>query len=235
MADIFDHAVLCNKCGKKMKKLVVERSGFKMRALECPECGQRTYHPSDMEEFNKYSQLQKQNFQVKLRRVGNSYTVSIPKELIDFFEGFEEAGEAKAEDPFEGMHKRMKENMEHMNRMVTLALEHANKLSLNFGKEGGGNANYDRTREINKNGMQGIVREKSETKPINIPGGKGFVSRKIKVIRMLGNKEVSGHALKSNFRTSKNSKNFQDAKNPRRFLSMTKEKPKMEKEFGEEN
>ena len=84
--DIFDHAVLCNKCGKKMKKLVVERSGFKMRALECPNCGGRTYHPSDMEEFNKYSQLQKQNFQVKLRKVGNSYTVSIPKELIDFFE-----------------------------------------------------------------------------------------------------------------------------------------------------
>ena len=57
-----------------------------MRAMECQECGGRIYHPSDIEEFNKYSQLQKQNFQVKLRRVGNSYTVSIPKELINFFE-----------------------------------------------------------------------------------------------------------------------------------------------------
>ncbi|MBU2523255.1 MAG: hypothetical protein KKE23_03120 [Nanoarchaeota archaeon] len=188
MADIFDHAVLCNKCGKKMKKLMVERSGFRMRALECPNCGGRTYHPSDMEEFNKYSQLQKQNFQVKLRRVGNSYTVSIPKELIDFFEDAAdaaEAAEAETEDPFEGMHKSMKENMEHMNRMVTLALEHANKLSLNFGtEERGGNGNYDRTRQINKNGVRGVVREKSETKPINLPGGKGFVSKKMKIIKM---------------------------------------------------
>jgi len=180
--DIFDQTILCNKCGKKMKKIVVERSGFKMRALECPECGQRTYHPSDVEEYNKYCQLQKQNFQVKLRRVGNSYTVSIPKELIDFFE---EAAEAETKDPFEGMHRSMKENMEHMNRMVTLALEHANKLSLNFGNsEKGKDANYDRTKEINRNGMHGIVREKSETR--QLPGGKGFVSRKMKIIRMTG-------------------------------------------------
>jgi len=193
MADIFDHAVLCNKCGKKMKKLVVERSGFRMRALECPNCGQRTYHPSDMEEFNKYSQLQKQNFQVKLRRVGNSYTVSIPKELIDFFEDAAEAAEQEAEqeaqDPFQGMQKRMKENMEHMNRMVTLALEHANKLSLNFGGEEKNqnqgqnqNRNYDRTRQISQNGMHGVIREKSETR--NLPGGKGVVSRKMRIIKM---------------------------------------------------
>ncbi len=172
MTDIFDHAILCNKCGKKMKKLVVERSGFRMRAMECPECGGRIYHPSDMEEFNKYSQLQKQNFQVKLRRVGNSYTVSIPKELIDFFDDVER--------PEMDIHQRMKEQMENMNKMVTLALEHANKLSLSFGNEG----NYDRTQEFDRNGARGIVREKSETRPINFPGGKGFVSRKIKVIRM---------------------------------------------------
>lgn len=171
MADIFDNVILCNKCGKKMKKLVVERSGFKIRALECQQCGGRTYHPSDIEEFNKYSQLQKQNFQVKLRRVGNSYTVSIPKELIDFFE------EAETADPFEGIHKKMNDDM---NQMVTLALKHANQLSLSFGKEG----NYDRTQEFNKGGAHAVVREKSETKPLNFPGGKGFVSRKVKVIRM---------------------------------------------------
>ena len=185
MTDIFDHDVLCNKCGKKMKKMVVERSGFKMRAMECPECGGRIYHPSDMEEFNKYSQLQKQNFQVKLRRVGNSYTVSIPKELIDFFD-------EAAESPFEGMHKKMNEDMDKMmNQMVTLALQHANQLSLSFGKGG----NYDQTREINRNGMHGVVREKSETKPLNVPGGKGFVSRKVKVIRMTRQPKEKGPRL----------------------------------------
>lgn len=178
MADIFDHEVLCKKCNKKMRKLVVERSGFKIRALECPGCGQRTYHPTDMEEFNKYQQLQKQNFQVKLRKVGNSYTVSIPRELINFFE------EAECEDPFERMHNSMKEQMERMSRMVTLALQEGNKLSLDFGMPKKENQNYDRTREINKNGVKGFVREKSETRPINGPHGKGFVSRKMKIIKM---------------------------------------------------
>jgi len=182
MADIFDNVILCSKCGKKMKKITVERSGFKMRALECPGCGQRTYHPTDLDEFNKYSQLRNQNFQVKLRRVGNSYTVSIPKELIDFFEDFERPDMRPEMD----MQKRMKEQMEHMNRMVTLALEHSNKLSLSFGNKG----NYDQTREINRNGMHGIVREKSETKPLNFPGGKGFVSRKMKVVRMTSNQKA---------------------------------------------
>lgn len=178
MADIFDHEILCNKCGKKMKKIVAERSGFKIRAFECPGCGSRVYHPSDMEEFNKYSQLKNQNFQVKLRRVGNSYTVSIPKELINFLEA--ESDEHERQDPFERMHRKMNDDMEMMNRMVTLALEQANRLSLSFGNEKEGN--YDQTREFNKNDMQGVVREKSETKQIN--GGKGFVSRKIKVFRM---------------------------------------------------
>ena len=176
MADIFDHEILCSKCGKKMKKIIAERSGFRIRALECPGCGSRAYHPSDLEEFNRYSQLRNQNFQVKLRRVGNSYTVSIPRELINFLES--ETEENQNHNPFERMHGKMNEDMDIMNKMVTLALEHANRLSLSFGD------NYDRTKEFNKNGMHGVVREKSETKPINFPGGKGFVSRKVKVIRM---------------------------------------------------
>ena len=155
-----------------MKKIVVDRSGFRLRALECPECGQRTYHPSDIEELNKFNQLKNQNFKVKLRLVGNSYAVSIPREIVDFFRETEEEG-----NEMQNIHEKME-------RMVTLALEQANKLSLSFSE-----GNYDHVHETQNKGVHTIVREKSETKPLNINGGKGFVSRKVKVVRITKEKE----------------------------------------------
>lgn len=184
--DIFDNVVLCNKCEKKMKKLLVERNGFKMRALECPNCGQRTYHPSDLEEFSRFNQLKGQNFKVKLRQVGNSFAVSIPRELLNFFVEAEEEREREMRRPemrrnemggAHEMHEHLHENME---RMVTLALEQANKLSLSFGPGG----NYDKTKEYVHGDTRTVMREKSETKPLNINGGKGFISRRVKVVRM---------------------------------------------------
>jgi hypothetical protein len=161
-----------------MKKIAVERNGFKLRALECPECGQRTYHPADIEELNKFNQLKNQNFKVKLRQVGNSYAVSIPHEIVDFLRAAAEEGNEKNErNEFQNLHEKME-------RMVTLAMEQVNKLSLSFSE-----GNYDRVQESHDKGVHTIVREKAETKPVNINGGKGFVSRKIKVVRMTKEKE----------------------------------------------
>lgn len=169
--DIFDHSVLCKKCDTKMRKIDVERAGFKIRALECPNCGQRTYHPSDMEEYNKFNKLKNQNFKVKLRQVGNSYTVSIPREILDFFR---EREEERSE--FDKMH-------ESMERMVTLAMDRMNRLSLNFEDlDFGEKGNYDRVKESNEKGVHRVVREKSETRALK--GGKGFVSRKMKIVRI---------------------------------------------------
>ncbi|MFC1686224.1 hypothetical protein ACFLZZ_04375 [Nanoarchaeota archaeon] len=153
-----------------MKKIDVERSGFRIRALECPNCGSRTYHPSDMEEYNKFNKLKNQSFKVKLRQVGNSYAVSIPREILDFFR---EQEEEKSE--IDKMHERME-------RMVTLAMDKMNRLSLSFGDEFSEGEDYDRVHESKDKGVHKVVREKSETKPIK--GGKGFMSRKIKVVKI---------------------------------------------------
>ena len=177
--DLFEHTILCNKCNRKMKKVMVEKNGFKIRALECPECGQRTYHPSDIEEFNRFSQLKNQNFKVKLRQVGNSYAVSIPHEIVDFLREAAEEGNEKNE--VQNIHQNLHEKME---RMVTLAMEQVNKISLSFSE-----GNYDTIQESHDKGVHTIVREKAETKPLNVNGGKGFVSRKIKVVRMTKEKE----------------------------------------------
>ena len=121
MTDIFDEIVTCVKCGKKMNKVMIDRNGFKMRALECKKCGKYIYHPADVEEYKKFQELKQRPFNVKLRMVGNSYTVSIPREIIQLEQD---------------MHKEMAKQMERMNKMVKLMLEEPGKLSLFFNEPG---------------------------------------------------------------------------------------------------
>ena len=82
--DIFDHIVLCNKCNTKTKKNNALLEGFQVRTLECNKCNEIIYHPRDLKEFENFKSLKSREFNVKLRMVGNSFCVSIPKELIDF-------------------------------------------------------------------------------------------------------------------------------------------------------
>ena len=110
MADIFDNAILCRKCNKRMKKAKVVKSGFIFRAVVCPGCGEKIIHPSDEQEYYKFKNLKNKEFRVKMRLVGNSYTVSIPKEIVLF----------------------MREQEKIMNDMARLCMEDIGKLSVNF-------------------------------------------------------------------------------------------------------
>jgi len=112
MADLFDNVVLCKKCNIKMKHAELIRNGFKMRALLCERCGNKIIHPADESEYNQFLNLRHKVFKVKMRLVGNSYAVSIPKEIVDF------------------MHEQEKM----FNDMVSLAFNDARKLSLMFGE-----------------------------------------------------------------------------------------------------
>jgi hypothetical protein len=84
MTDLFDEIVMCSGCGRRMTKVMVLKNGFQIRALQCEKCNKRIYHPEDIEEYKKFTQLKHRPFAVKLRMVGNSYTVSIPREIVDF-------------------------------------------------------------------------------------------------------------------------------------------------------
>jgi len=120
MADLFDEIIVCSNCGKKMSKVAVEKNGFRMRAFQCERCSKRIYHPSDVEEYKRFQGLRQRPFAVKLRMVGNSYTVSIPREIIDLEKN---------------MHKEMERQMENMNKIVRLMLEEPGRLSLFFNTE----------------------------------------------------------------------------------------------------
>lgn len=114
MADIFDNTILCNKCGKKMQKAKVLKNNFILRAMACSDekCNEKIIHPVDEQEYNKFINLKNKEFHVKMRLVGNSYAVSIPKEIVSFMNAQEKI----------------------MNDMVRLCFEDLNKLSLSFSK-----------------------------------------------------------------------------------------------------
>ena len=112
MKDIFDCVVLCDKCGKRTSKSYVIKDGFKIRTLECNNCREKVYHPMDVEKYNKFNKLKGKNFSVKIRLIGNSFCVSIPKEIIEF---------RKSEKEF--------------NEIVSLSMEDPERLSLYFSKK----------------------------------------------------------------------------------------------------
>ena len=112
MADIFDNTILCNKCESKMKRLDFYKKGFLFRAVVCPKCGEKIIHPVDKSNYEKFVNLKNKQFNVKMRLVGNSYAVSIPREIVSFMEKQEKM----------------------MNDMVKLCFEDFGRVSLNFGE-----------------------------------------------------------------------------------------------------
>jgi len=108
--DIFDNTILCGKCNSKMQKGQIVKNGFVFRIMTCPKCGEKLVHPVDEQEYHKFTDLKNKEFKVKMRMVGNSYAVSIPKEIVSF------------------MHEQEKI----MNDMVRLCFEDFGRLSLNF-------------------------------------------------------------------------------------------------------
>lgn len=120
MNDIYETKIVCPDCDRDTKKDFVVKEGFKIRTWKCPECGKVWPHPSDMKEYEDFNKLKQREFNVKLRMVGNSYAVSIPREIIQFEEEF----------------MRVTQEMEReFERMVRLCLEEPGKLSLFFNRE----------------------------------------------------------------------------------------------------
>jgi hypothetical protein len=113
MTDIFDNIILCKECGVKMKPISIIKNGFTLRAVSCEKCSKKIVHPKDEQEYNDFARLRDKTFRVKMRIVGNSYAVSIPKEIVNF----------------------MREQEKIMNDMVRLCFDDCKKLSLMFGEE----------------------------------------------------------------------------------------------------
>jgi len=93
-----------------MQPELISKNGFNLRSLKCVKCREMILHPVDKQEYDEFMRLKKKDFEVKMRMVGNSYSVSIPREIVDF----------------------MKEQEKMINDMVKLNFEEAGRLSLMF-------------------------------------------------------------------------------------------------------
>jgi len=93
-----------------MKPNLITRNGFNLRTVKCENCGKSVIHPEDKREYEEFIRLKQKEYNVKMRMVGNSYAVSIPREIVDF----------------------MQEQESMMNNMVKLCFEEAGRISLDF-------------------------------------------------------------------------------------------------------
>jgi phage FluMu protein Com len=108
--DLFENTILCKNCNKKMQPATIEKNSFHIRAVKCPNCRNQILHPEDLKEYDDFQNLKKKQFKVKLRFIGNSYAVSIPREIVNF----------------------MNEQEKKMNEMVNMCMEDFGRISLNF-------------------------------------------------------------------------------------------------------
>lgn len=129
MTDIFDAKILCKKCNLQMKPIIVDMNGLELRAVECPHCHDKIIHPADLNGMEQFKDLKEKKFNVKLRMVGNSHAISIPKEIIDF------------------MNERHRETKTEMDDMVSLWFDDFDTLKLSFdddlSEDEEGDVNYD--------------------------------------------------------------------------------------------
>jgi len=131
--DIFDNAILCRKCNKVMKPGLISRNGFNLRMIKCDKCGEIIVHPADKREYEEFMRLKQKEFEVKMRMVGNSYAVSIPREIVDF----------------------MKDSENMINNMVKLSFQEAGRLSLMFNTP-----EMNENQANNQNVQQRVVKSK---------------------------------------------------------------------------
>ena len=111
-----------------MEKVNIAKNGFLLRAVICPKCKEKAVHPGDEQEYHRFINLRNKEFHVKMRLVGNSYAVSIPKEIVSF----------------------MQEQEKVMDDMVRLCFEDLGRLTLSF-NEHNDNKVYNEQKKEKKN------------------------------------------------------------------------------------
>jgi hypothetical protein len=133
MTDIFNNKILCGKCEVQMKPINIAKNGFVLRAVMCPKCNSKVIHPKDEQEYKNFIELKKKQFNVKMRYVGNSYAVSIPKEIVNF------------------LHEQEKI----LDDMVRLSFEEFGRISLNFGRDSKcAERDQEREKELSKDKLK---------------------------------------------------------------------------------
>jgi len=119
-----------------MRPEVIEKKGMRVRLVACKKCGVEVIHPSDQAALEQYGALKGKTFTVKLRMVGNSHAVSIPKEIVRFINDTHKQMERDMDNTMrrQGVKQGSSEDLSMMNHMVKLCFEDFGRLSMRFGE-----------------------------------------------------------------------------------------------------
>lgn len=143
MNDIFDAMISCRKCNILMAKIEIAKDGIRVRAVECPKCRMRIIHPEDKNKLEHFKDLKGRTFSVKLRMVGNSHAISIPKEIVEFMHAQE---------------SEMNKVKRHFDSMVKLCFEDFGRLRVDFFNDDGEDEDEDEN-EDEEEDMHNVVHE----------------------------------------------------------------------------
>jgi len=73
-------------CGGKTKKVQTTWKGFPVRAWKCERCNEEIFHPLDAQRALAIGKaIKNKEFDVKIRKVGKSLTMTIPRRLAEMF------------------------------------------------------------------------------------------------------------------------------------------------------
>lgn len=109
-----------------MRNELISKNGFNLRVKKCDKCDEILVHPGDRKEYEEFMRLKKKEYEVKMRMVGNSYAVSIPREIVDF----------------------MREQEKMMDDMVRLSFDRVGRISLAFNTNEEGDSHVVSAREV---------------------------------------------------------------------------------------
>ncbi len=83
--DNLDKIQITCSCGGKTKKIKTTWKNIPIRAWKCIKCGEEIFHPLDADNAMKIAKaIENKEFSVKVRKVGKSFTISIPHKLAKF-------------------------------------------------------------------------------------------------------------------------------------------------------
>ena len=83
--DDLDKIKITCTCGGKTKKIQTTWKNIPVRAWKCVKCGEEILHPLDADKAMMIAKaIEKKEFSVKVRKVGKSFTISIPHKLAKF-------------------------------------------------------------------------------------------------------------------------------------------------------
>jgi len=77
-----DDSLKCHRCGKWARPAKLRFEGYEVRGWRCA-CGEEYFHPDDAERLLLMNKARREKMQTKVSKVGNSYSVRIPKAIVD--------------------------------------------------------------------------------------------------------------------------------------------------------